>query len=151
MSETVQLLNSFLRNENTAIETHRHAIDRLAGEPYIESLSENLVAHEARVVILRSEIIRHGGMPTEDAGLWGTFNRLLVSPSAIIHERAAIATLEDGEDMGRSAYKREYEVSVPPIRFVIRDLLARQTRSHEFMNRLLRASGRSVVTPSQSV
>ncbi len=151
MSETVQLLNSFLRNENTAIETHRYAIDRLSDEPYVESLRENLLAHQVRVDILRAEIIRHGGKPTEDAGVWGTFNRLLLNPSAVIHERAAIATLEDGEDIGRGAYKREYEVSVPPIRFVIRDLLAKQARSHELMVRLLRVSGRAAVTPSQSV
>ena len=151
MSETVQLLNSFLRNENTAVETHRHAIGKMSGEPYVESLRENLLAHELRVSILRAEIIRHSGAPTEDAGVWGAFNRLLLNPSAHINEKAAIASLEDGEDICRGAYKREYETAVPPLRFVIRDLLAKQSRSHDLMIRLLRASSRHAVPPSQSV
>lgn len=145
MNETAQLLNTILRHENTAIETYRHAIERFHRAPYIDVFRENLLAHEARARTIAIEVVRYGGMPTDDSGVWGTFNLLRFDPGAHIHEKAAIASLEDGEDMCRNTYRRQFESAIPPIRHVIRDLLAGQAASHDLMIRLLRGSGLSAL------
>ena len=59
-TDTVNVLNSFLRGEISAVETYRQAIEKLQDQPGVSTLSECLRSHEQRVSVLKSEIRSRG-------------------------------------------------------------------------------------------
>jgi demethoxyubiquinone hydroxylase (CLK1/Coq7/Cat5 family) len=118
-TETVNHLNSFLRGELAAVETYRLAIDKLDRSPHRSVLQHCAQSHTARARILEREIRRRGGEPSEGAGLWGTFAKLVEGSASIFGEKAAIAALEEGEDHGREDYRRDLPDLDAPARLTI--------------------------------
>ncbi len=139
MSKTIDRLNSFLRGEISAVETHQMAIEKLSKASYIAALRDNLVSHEVRARSLREEIIKHGGTPDKGSGLWGTFAKLVEGGGALFGDKSAIAALEEGEDHGRDAYKKELENAEPAERPFIQRLLDKQLKSHDVISGLKKA------------
>jgi len=136
-TQTVDKLNSFLRGEISAVETYRQAIEKLANKPQVTTLSDCMRSHQERVGLLREEIRRRGGEPSESSGPWGAFAKLVEGGAKAIGEKAAIAALEEGEDHGRDDYKRDAADLEPDARqFVETALLPEQLRTHRAMSSL---------------
>ena len=136
-TDTVNVLNSFLRGEISAVETYRQAIEKLQDQPGVSTLSECLRSHEQRVSVLKSEIRSRGGDPAQGAGMWGAFAKLIEGGAKLLGEKAAIAALEEGEDHGRDDYKRDVSKLEPDARqFVQQQLLNEQLRTHQAMSAL---------------
>ena len=137
VTETVNHLNSFLRGELAAIETYRLAIDKLDHSPHRSILQHCAQSHVTRARILEREIRRRGGEPSEGAGLWGTFAKLVEGSAAIFGEKAAISALEEGEDHGREDYRRDLPDLDPPARLTIEnEVMPEQNRTHQAMSSL---------------
>jgi uncharacterized protein (TIGR02284 family) len=136
-SDTVDVLNSFLRGEISAVETYRQAIEKLRDKPEASTLNECLRSHEQRVSLLQGEIRNRGGDPAQGSGAWGSFAKLLEGGAKLFGEKAAIAALEEGEDHGRDDYKRDVSKLEPEARaFVQQQLMAEQLRTHQAMSAL---------------
>jgi demethoxyubiquinone hydroxylase (CLK1/Coq7/Cat5 family) len=136
-TDTVDVLNSFLRGEISAVETYRQAIDKLRDKPEVSTLNECLRSHEQRVSVLKSEIRSRGGDPAQGAGTWGAFAKLVEGGAKLFGEKAAIAALEEGEDHGRDDYKRDVSKLEPDARqFVQQQLINEQLRTHQAMSSL---------------
>jgi demethoxyubiquinone hydroxylase (CLK1/Coq7/Cat5 family) len=135
--KTNDKLNSFLRGEMSAVETYRQAIEKLASSPQINTLQQCLQSHQMRVQILKEEIRRRGGVPSEGSGPWGAFAKLIEGGATLFGEKAAIATLEEGEDHGRNDYKRDIDqVDASARSFVEQRLLPEQLRTHNMLSSL---------------
>jgi hypothetical protein len=136
-NDTVDVLNSFLRGEISAVETYRQAIEKLHGTSEATTLNECLQSHQRRVSLLDSEIRRRGGKPAQGSGPWGTFVKLLEGGAKLFGAKTAIAALEEGEDHGRDDYKRDAPKLEPDARvFVQQQLIPEQLRTHQAMSSL---------------
>lgn len=134
---TVDVLNSFLRGEVSAVETYRQAMEKLRDKPEAASLRDCLTSHEQRVSLLQTEISRRGGEPARGSGAWGGFAKLLEGGAKLFGTKAAIAALEEGEDHGRDDYKRDVAKLEPDAQlFAQQQLLPEQMRTHQTMSAL---------------
>jgi len=140
--DDVTQLNSFLRGELAAVETYDQAIAKLAEDPAVSSKLESCrTSHQLRATLLREEIRRRGGQPSEGSGPWGAFAQLVEGGAKLFGKKAALAALEEGEDHGRDDYKAELEGLSPDLRrFVEAKLLPEQLRTHDALSGLARAS-----------
>jgi len=140
--DDVTQLNSFLRGELSAVETYDQAIHKLGDDPAVSGKLENCrTSHQLRVTLLREEIRRRGGQPSEGSGPWGAFAQLVEGGAKLFGKKAALAALEEGEDHGRDDYKAELEDMSPDLRrFVEAKLLPEQLRTHDVLSGLARAS-----------
>ena len=133
------ILNKFLRGELSAVETYKQALDRLATSSFAVDLTENKRSHEQRVEMLRNQIVRLGGSPSDSSGPWGGFAKLVEAGAKLFGERSAIAALEEGEDHGLKLYRNNSDVTRLDLAtrdFVERSLLPEQERTHRTTSRL---------------
>ena len=129
----VRHLNSFLRGEISAVETYDQALAKLAKDPDLAApLRACRTSHQSRVDLLRTEIKRLGGTPSDGSGVWGGFAKLVEGGAKVFGKGPAIAALEEGEDHGRDDYGREIDELTPATRtFVQTKLLPEQQRTHD--------------------
>jgi hypothetical protein len=127
---TVDQLNRFLRNEMSAVETYRLALETLRSGLITSTLQKNLRSHEDRVSILRSEIRNQGGNPTRSPGRPSSFVELVAATPGFIDRGAAVAALENGEDRGRGVYQQAIDHVEPSLRELVQGLLSEQLRTH---------------------
>src|SRR5688500_10818050 len=107
-NETIDVMNSFLRGEISAVETYRQALDKIDGPADTRSLLQQCMAsHQQRVETLRTMVQALGGSPADGSGPWGTFAKLVEGGAKLFGDKAAIAALEEGEDHGRDDYRRD--------------------------------------------
>jgi demethoxyubiquinone hydroxylase (CLK1/Coq7/Cat5 family) len=136
-NDTVDVLNSFLRGEVSAVETYRQAIEKLRDKPEARTLGDCLTSHERRVALLQTEIRRRGGEPAQGSGAWGAFAKLMEGGAKLFGTKAAIAALEEGEDHGRDDYKRDMVKLEPEARALVQQqLVPEQLRTHQAMSTL---------------
>jgi hypothetical protein len=136
-SDTVDTLNKFLRGEISAVETYNQAIERLSKSAFVADLVECRRSHEERAELLRQQIVRLGDKPAESSGVWGGFAKLVEGGAKLFGEKAALATLEEGEDHGLKLYRSELSKLDPVTRdFVERSLLSAQERTHQVLSTL---------------
>ena len=136
-TDTVEKLNAFLRGEISAVDTYRHAIDKLSDKPIAASLSESLRSHEQRVTLLKNEILRRHGEPTHGAGPWGAFAKLIAGGARPFPEKGAVLALEEGENAVREQYQRELPKLDPEARgFLEKNILPEQLRTLGTITRL---------------
>ncbi len=136
--ETVDILNSLLRGELSAVETYRQAITKLAQDP-IPELKENEACHQKRAEALEREIMNMGGVPAQGSGAWGTFTKLIEGGAALLGRGPALAALEEGEDIGLAKYKKDVNQLTGATRlFVETDIITGQQRTHDRMSRVKR-------------
>lgn len=105
---SVDQLNSFLRGELSAVETYRMAIEKLEpNNPARAEVEQCMRSHQERVTLLRDAIIEVGGEPATSSGPWGMFAKAVEGAAKVFGDKAAIATLEEGEDHGLKDYRKE--------------------------------------------
>ena len=135
--KTIDKLNSFLRGEISAVETYRQGLERLGPSPHTSVLQQCMQSHQQRVEVLRQEIRRRGGVPSESSGPWGAFAKLIEGGAKLFGEKAAIAALEEGEDHGRNDYKRDVnELDAAGRALVEQQILPEQLRTHQALSSL---------------
>ncbi|WP_194858428.1 MULTISPECIES: DUF2383 domain-containing protein [unclassified Myxococcus] len=138
-NKDVEMLNSFLRGEISAVETYRKAIGHVSDGLARDALEYCQHDHEHRVEEIRERILKMGGEPVESSGMWGTFAKLVQGGADILGEKAAIQALEEGEDHGLADYQRDADqVHGENRRFVRMELIPAQKRTHERLSRLKR-------------
>ncbi len=136
--ETIDILNSFLRGELSAVETYSQAITKTVDDP-IPELMENEESHRERVAILRREVMNLGGVPAESSGAWGAFTKVIEGGAAMLGRGPALAALEEGEDHGLAQYRRDVAKLSGATRLMIeQDILAEQQRTHDRMSEVQR-------------
>ena len=138
ISRDVDLMNSFLRGELSAVETYDQALEKLADEASVAAiLRECRDSHARRAKLIQREIAKLGGEAADDSGVWGGFAKLVEGGAKAFGKKAAIAALEEGEDHGRDDYQRELRDLGPEARdFVERELMPEQLRTHDQLSAL---------------
>lgn len=125
----IEVCNSLLRGEISAIETYDQAIEKFKKEPEVVVLRELKAEHIKSLNSLKANIQTMGGMPTSDSGLWGDFAKTVEASSKLFGENAALYALEQGEKHGKREYEEALENSdvLPDCRELLRtELLPRQ-------------------------
>jgi demethoxyubiquinone hydroxylase (CLK1/Coq7/Cat5 family) len=139
-NETIDIINSFLRGEISAVETYRQALDKVPDSGTTRTtLEECLQSHQLRVNALTSEVQRLGGSPSQGSGSWGAFAKLVEGGAKLFGEKAAIAALEEGEDHGRDDYRRELSKLDGEARAIMSTkIIPEQERTHRALSDLKR-------------
>lgn len=136
----IETLNSLMRGELAAVETYRHALERL-GDAAAADLATCMKSHDHRATRLAEHITLAGGTPVSGSGLWGVFARLVEGGAAVIGPRALYQTLEEGEDQGLTDYRAAFDrVDSAGLTLLRNDLLPEQIRTHGLMSALCRRS-----------
>jgi uncharacterized protein (TIGR02284 family) len=138
--QTVDVLNSFLRGEISAVETYRQALEKFEQPNLKTKLQDCLQSHAQRVTILSDQIRTLGGAPSTSSGVWGTFAKAIEGGAKTFGERAAVAALEEGEDHGRNDYKRDISKLDTSTRQLVESrIVPEQQRTHDTMSSLKKA------------
>jgi hypothetical protein len=139
----VGILNKHLRGELSAVETYRQALERLGTSACAVDLRENQRSHQQRVDMLQNQILRMGGKPNTDSGVWGGFAKLVEGGAKLFGEKSAIAALEEGEDHGLKLYRDRSDLDKLDLatrEFVMSSLLPEQERTHRTASNLKHAA-----------
>lgn len=111
-------LNDLLKGEISACETYRQALEKVEASDVRKVLETNHQCHSGCVEILKAEVAKAGGTPTEGSGVWGAFAKLMEGGATVFGDKASVSTLEEGEDKGVADYKKfaeKHGASVPAI------------------------------------
>ena len=103
--ECIEVCNSLLRGELSAVETYTQAIGKFDGESERVALQGIRSDHEKAAARLRSHIQDMNGKPSDGAGAWGGFVQALEGAAMMLGESPALALLERGEQHGIDEYK----------------------------------------------
>lgn len=134
---SVDVLNSFLRGEISAVETYRQALEKVERPQLASELQNCLQSHQRRVTLLSDQIRNLGGTPTTSSGVWGAFAKVVEGGAKAFGEKAAVAALEEGEDHGRNDYRDDIDKLDAATRQVIQDqVLPEQRRTHDTLSAL---------------
>jgi hypothetical protein len=133
----VETLNKFLRGELSAVETYNQALERLRTSSFAPDLAECMRSHQERVELLRQNVVRFGGRPSDGSGAWGGFAKLVEGGAKLFGEKAALAALEEGEDHGLKLYRNDLgKLDAASRDLVERVLRPAQERTHQVMSAL---------------
>jgi uncharacterized protein (TIGR02284 family) len=137
-NKNVETLNGLLRGEISAVETYTQALKKLNDDAAIASqLDRCKSSHEERVTLLRREVARLGGKPSDGSGPWGTFAKLVEGGAKAFGKAAAIAALEEGEDHGLKQYRDDLPKLDASTRSSLESqLLTEQQQTHQAMSTL---------------
>ena len=137
--ECIDVCNSLLRGELSAVETYRLAINKMENSTHRPLLEHCARSHAERARLLAQEVRRRGGDPADKSGPWGAFAKLVEGSAALFGEKAAIAALEEGEDHGRDDYRHDLPDLDASARQVVEDqILPEQNRTHQALSALKR-------------
>jgi len=135
--QSVDVLNSFLRGEISAVETYRQALEKVEKPQVSSQLQDCMQSHKQRVTLLSDQIRTLGGTPSTGSGVWGAFAKAVEGGAATLGEKVAIAALEEGEDHGRNDYKRDVDKLDAASRQVVRErIMPEQQRTHDVLSAL---------------
>src|SRR6185369_5405629 len=87
----LDVLNRFLRGEISAVASYRQALEKIDDPVMRAELDECLRSHESRAEMLRDRVLALGGEPSEGAGVWGAFAKLVEGGAKVFGVNAAIA------------------------------------------------------------
>jgi uncharacterized protein (TIGR02284 family) len=135
--QSVDVLNSFLRGEISAVETYRQALEKVTQPQVRTPLQECLQSHSQRVTLLSEQVRTLGGSPSTSSGVWGAFAKAVEGGAKAFGDKVAVAALEEGEDHGRNDYKRDIDKLDAASRQVVQTrIVPEQQRTHDTMSRL---------------
>jgi uncharacterized protein (TIGR02271 family) len=102
-------INRVLRDELSAIETYRQALERNRDEygqdARFQQLVEMLHDHEQAAGQLRQLIDQQGGTGPTDSGAWGTWANTVMGTAKLFGDGAALKALKEGEESGIKDYR----------------------------------------------
>jgi hypothetical protein len=129
--KSVSNLEALFRGELAAVETYNTALASASLGRLRPQLIQCQRSHQNRVHLLGWRIHLLGGTPPESSGAWGVFAKALESAATLVGEKAAIATLEEGEDHGLNEYRsRLANLDVDTRDFIEARVLPAQNETH---------------------
>lgn len=105
IDHTIEVLDSLLRGELSAIETYSQAIHKFPDSAAHAKLQAMRSDHLESVETLREMITDLGGDPSTDSGPWGGFAKSVEGAAALFGDSAAMAALKQGEEHGIGEYE----------------------------------------------
>ncbi len=103
--ECIDVCNSLLRGELSAIETYNQALEKFDTEIEQTSLRTLRNDHENSASLLRGHIIDIGAEPSAESGAWGSFAQAVEGTAKLLGESPALAALKQGEEHGIDEYE----------------------------------------------
>jgi hypothetical protein len=126
------LLNEFLRQEMSAVESYREALTRLTDPVLRMRVIECLRSHGMRVDTLLDEIDELGGSASGWNGAWHGFEN-----ARALSEDDAVAILEAGEEQILARYRRDMrKLDADTQELVEMELLPEQERTFTLISSL---------------
>jgi len=105
-SETcIDVCNSLLRGELSAVETYDQAMEKFSGSPENSVLHTLRRDHQESVAALRQHIADMGAKASADSGIWGSFAKAVEGSAKVFGQSAALTALIAGEKSGISDYE----------------------------------------------
>ena len=134
---TRHTLSGLLRNELTAADRCRIALDSLV-DPRIEpEIIGCRRSHLARSHMLAQELVRQGGRPPQDVGVRGAFATLVQRAASSVSDDLALANLRRTERRNCGRYTTALrKLAYRPHRLVRERLLPEQQRVHRVLTQL---------------
>jgi len=128
----IEVCNSLLRGELSAIETYDQAVDRYEAEPIAADLHRIRLEHLHSVARLADNIRSMGGTPEHHSGAWGIFTKAVQGTANLFGAQSAVESLRQGELKGQHDYEQalEDEDVMPPCKDMIRQELLPQIKRH---------------------
>jgi hypothetical protein len=143
--KTLVKLNHFLRGEMAAVEVYKmaiEAVERLSNTTFHQELAVCMESHVRGVGMLRDWIMLHGGEPARDAGMWGTFAKLVEGGARAFGEKAALGALAEGEDRGLDDYRSvEPKLDLEARNFLLSQVIPEQEKTHVTVSSLKKMLG----------
>lgn len=143
VSNQLETLNNLLKDELSATETYQQVLDELREHVELgetKYLMPIYKAHKDVVSNLQVQIRQLGGIPCDDAEVWGTSVKIVRKGANFLGKKAALKTLQEGEKSGTENYKRALQdIELPLyVRSLIEWKLLYAQQSHiRTLNRLL--------------
>jgi bacterioferritin (cytochrome b1) len=106
MQPIIDALNSYLRNELSAVETYDVALGNVKQLGMSALLEDSKRSHLARVELLRRRIVQLGGHPTENPGAWRLLAEAMEAGTKLDH-KVNISALEEFEYLDLQRYRDE--------------------------------------------
>jgi len=101
----LDVCNSLLRGERSAVETYDKAVEKYNSEPSAPALRKLRQTHSRAVGLLEENVRSMGGTPDTDSGAWGTFANMVQSTANLFGEDSAVSALQKGEEHGKNDYQ----------------------------------------------
>lgn len=135
--QTVEDLNHLLEGELSAVAAYKSAIAKVKDPVINRVLEQNRDSHTQRTNKLRTLIKKLGAVPNENDGAWGSFAKLVANAATSMGEKATIAALEEGEDLGSNEYEwRLLNMHGDHRNIVKEELLPEQQRTHKRLSEI---------------
>lgn len=131
-SHCIDVCNSLLRGEISAVETYDKAIDKFSGEEQCSELQRIRTEHQRSVDQLREHVLSLGAAPDTSSGAWGVFANAVQSAANLFGENSALTSLAEGEDHGRKEYEKALDDDkvVPHCKALISEELKPRVERH---------------------
>jgi uncharacterized protein (TIGR02271 family) len=137
-SADVDGLNKLLRDELSAVETYRQALDKnrdqYGKDPRFEQLVGIYEDHQRAASQLRNIIADSGGTPSEDSGAWGTWANTVMGTARLFGDNAALKALKEGEESGAKDYESVVEDGAPA---QLQAMIGRQQQHVQALDRMM--------------
>lgn len=130
--EAAQVITGLCRDELSAVETYRQALDRVSEEPAAEDLRRIEAEHEEAAGLLKKKAEQFGSEPITSSGAWGAWAKAVEGAAKIFGNKAAFQALKDGEEHGVHDYENALKDDSLPsdVKELIATSLLPQTRNH---------------------
>ncbi len=121
-----------VKDELSAVETYRQAIEKLGSNPAAEELRRIEQDHENAVAVLQQRAVELGMTPPSSSGAWGAWAKMVEGAASLFGEKPAIKALKEGEEHGINDYERclEDPSTDETIKNLISTELLPRTRAH---------------------
>ncbi len=129
-------LNELLREEISAVESYRQALEKVQTPPVRSVLEECESCHAGRLGLLAQKVQELGQEPAKDSGIRGAFARILETGANAFGERAVVSILEEYEDRDLADYRKALREPNPEIHDFVKFLLPRQEDTYTKMSNL---------------
>jgi uncharacterized protein (TIGR02271 family) len=135
-------LNKLLRDELSAVETYRQALDKNRDQYGTDARFQQLVTmcqdHERAASQLRTMIADRGGTPSDDSGAWGTWANTVMGTARLFGDDAALKALKEGEESGIKDYESVLdEGAEPELQNVFGAIMAREQQHVQALDRMM--------------
>ena len=140
--ECIDVCNSLLRGELSAVETYNQALEKFDSEIERSALRSIQSDHQHSAARLREHLIEMEAEPATESGAWGSFAKAVEGTAKMLGESPALAALQQGEEHGVDEYEealRNRDV-MDEIKTVIRQQLLPPLSEHIAALERLRAS-----------
>ena len=101
----IDICNSLLRGERSAVETYDDAIDKFENESAAAELARIREEHARAAMTLEENVRSMGGQPDTDSGAWGTLASTVQKAASLLGSHSALEALQAGEKSGKKSYE----------------------------------------------